>query len=123
MAQTNGFEVFLILYGVIAAAAPLAAQSPVRKSAKADAAQRAIEQVLLRETASRVDRREELGDAMRQQPDSDQLRWQSGYIRDGRIWRSFDALGASSADAEKLVEYRERRGTSSATAAGQLELA
>src|SRR4029450_12619889 len=62
-----------------------------KKSAeKPDAAAATVEKVLRAEVAGAGDRRQQLAEALKQQPDSPAARWQAGFVKEGDSWRSFD---------------------------------
>ena len=110
--------VALIICGTLLSA--LASSAAGKKAAaKADPAVPAVEKVLRTE----VDRRRKLAATLEQHPDSDAARWQSGFVRDGNQWRSFDETFSSTAEPELLKEYRARRRETAPTSSGQLELA
>jgi len=94
-----------------------------RKSEKSNAVRDAVEKVLRREQTSQLDRRAELRDDLARYPDSNELRWSAGYVRDGNAWRPVEEIGPSAASDEMLISYAERRSRSSETADGQLDLA
>jgi hypothetical protein len=104
----------VLLTGHSSAAAKKASMQP------SDPARAAVEKVLRAELVGEVDRRDQLADTLRSQPDSAAARWQAGYVRDGKSWRSFDDPPS---DADRLAQYRLRREGAPQTFAGQVELA
>lgn len=88
-----------------------------------NATHEAIDAVLRKELVSPVDRRGELSAALEKHAESPELRWQAGYVRNGKSWQPVEAAGQSSAAEPRLQEYRERRASTPQTAQGQLELA
>jgi hypothetical protein len=92
-----------------------------KKSAqKVDPAQEAVDRVLRAELAGQVDRRGQLEDLLKSQPEFAAARWQAGYVRDGKSWRSFDDPPAA---VDLLADYRLRREGAPQTLAGQVDLA
>lgn len=89
---------------------------------KADPAVGVIEKTLRAEAAGEVDRREQLTDVLREQPDFSAARWQAGFVREGKTWRSFDESPAVT-DSGLSAEYASQRDQAQATCAGQLKLA
>lgn len=109
----------VVCYGLLTAELAFSAS---RKIENRDAAQAAVQQALREEVVSVIDRRELLGDALSQDPQSDVLRWQSGFVREGKMWRSYDEP-VSSAEQSRLNRYRERREQLQQSNGGQRELA
>lgn len=95
----------------------------------ADPAWPAVERVLRAELEGLsgayvpVDRREQLAAVLEQSPDSAAARWQSGFVRNGNQWRSFDETAPLTAETDLLEKYRDRRREAASTPAGQIELA
>src|SRR5262245_6417316 len=89
--------------------APATAAGKKKSAEKSDAAAAMVEKVLRSEVAGPVDRRGQLAETLKQQPDSPAARWQAGYVRDGRSWRSFDDPPHGAAQTELLEQYRLRR--------------
>ncbi|HEY2252591.1 MAG TPA: hypothetical protein VGH74_16070, partial [Planctomycetaceae bacterium] len=93
-------SVVLIVCGVALVSGASLAAGKKKTADKADPALPVVERVLRSEadgpsadgrSANRpVDRREQLATALEQNPDSEAARWQSGFIRAGNQWRSFD---------------------------------
>src|SRR5262245_31906534 len=77
---------------------PLSAAATKKKSTKPDPALATIDTVLRSELAGEVDRRGQLAEALRQQPDSAVARWQAGFVLDGNAWRSFDHTPSKGAE-------------------------
>ncbi len=94
-----------------------------KKTAKSDPASSAVEKVLRAEVAGDVDRRSQLAQTLKQQPDSPPARWQAGFVKDGDSWRSFDEPSHDTASGRVLDEYRQRREEAPQSYSGQLELA
>jgi len=94
-----------------------------KSTPKSDPASSVVERVLRAEIAGPVDRRIELADAVREQPDSSLARWQSGFVRSGNQWRSFDEPVPATVAIDLLEKYRSRRRDAAATPAGQVDLA
>ncbi|MBI3864424.1 MAG: hypothetical protein HY290_21285, partial [Planctomycetia bacterium] len=68
-------------------------------SSKADPGRPAVERVLRAEVAGPVDRRELLAGALKEHASSPLVRWQAGFVRDGKSWRSFDESPAAGSAA------------------------
>ncbi len=106
--------------GLNLAAAPIAGK---KVSPKADPGLPAVEKVLRAEVAGQVDRRNQLAGALQEVADSQSVRWQAGFVRDGNSWRSFDDFSATGPGTAALTEYQSRRLQAEQTFAGQLDLA
>jgi hypothetical protein len=103
-------------------------QSPsiagTRKAAgKPDSAAETVEKVLRAEAAGQVDRRALLADALKARSDSPTARWQAGFVRAGKSWRSFDETDSTAANSDIRRQYLARRGEAAKTFEDQLELA
>jgi len=98
----------------------LAAKKPVVKS---DPGLAAVEGALRAEAVGEVDRRERLGPALREHPHSAAAHWQSGFVRDGQNWRSFEAEAADPGNRAKHPDYLARRQATAQTFDAQIELA
>jgi hypothetical protein len=90
---------------------------------KPDPAAAAVEKVLRAEVAGAVDRRAQLAETLRLQPDSAAARWQGGFIKVGNSWRSFDESPRGSDSGGLLEEYRRGRDDAPKTFPAQLDLA
>ncbi len=106
----------LVSYGGLRAAGKKA-------SPKVDPGLAAVENVLWAEVAGPVDRREQLAVTLRENSDSPSVRWQAGFVRDGKGWRSFDEAPQNAADSKLRSEYLSQRSAAPPTRAGQLTLA
>jgi hypothetical protein len=102
---------------------PASAAAKKKSANKPDPAITAVEKVLRSEVAGPVDRRGQLADTLKQQPDSGAARWQAGFVRDGKLWRSFDNPAPPVGGSEFVAEYNHRRDETPQTFAGQLDLA
>ncbi|MGE5194342.1 MAG: polymorphic toxin-type HINT domain-containing protein [Deltaproteobacteria bacterium] len=109
--------------GILMAADPAPAAAKKKPAAKPDPAPVAVERVLRSEVAGKVDRRMQLAETLKQQPDSPSARWQAGFVKDGDSWRSFDEPQRDTASASVLDEYRRRRDEAPQSFPGQLDLA
>jgi len=115
---------FAVLFVCGSIVSSLAFSAPAKKAAvKTDPALPAVERVLRTEVAGEVDRRTQLAATLEQNPDSSAARWQAGYVRDGKQWRSFDAQSGEQVPTEATAQYRKRREEAPKTFPGQLELA
>lgn len=94
-----------------------------KKAERTDGERNALEKVLLLEAREPVDRRTALSAELERVPDSNPLRWQAGYVRDGKGWRAVEDFGAQQDADETLSEYRRQREGASGAAAAQVELA
>jgi hypothetical protein len=94
-----------------------------KKAEKNDSARLGVEKVLRAEIAGAVNRREQLAQAIKAQPDSPFAHWQSGFVRDGKTWKSFDEPNPSGANSDSRQDYVSRRQQAEKTFQGQLELA
>jgi hypothetical protein len=94
-----------------------------RSAARPDPAMETVDKVLRAELTGQVDRREQLAGALASQPDSPATRWQAGFVRVGKSWRSYDETISTPAESESHREYLTRRENSAKTFDGQLELA
>jgi hypothetical protein len=94
-----------------------------KEPGKADPAARSVEKVLRAEAVGQVDRRALLAEALQARSDSPLARWQAGFVRDGKSWRSFDETDSTAADADIRRQYLARRGETAKTFEDQLELA
>jgi hypothetical protein len=94
-----------------------------KKFPKADSGRDAVDNVLRSEVVGEVNRRKKLGAVLEELPDSPAVRWQAGFIRDGKSWRSFDEFPEDSSDSKDLAEYLSRRRDASHDFADQLSLA
>ena len=103
--------------------APPSKSSETGKSDDVDLARRAVEQSLLQEMFSPVDRRRDLDATLQRHPESDLLRWQTGYVRDGDQWRPFEQAAKAVAGTDRRSRYAQRREQAPMTGAGQLALA
>jgi hypothetical protein len=101
---------------------PVQAAAP-KKGDKGDTARDAVTKVLRHEMFATVDRRAELEQTLVKHPDSNRARWQAGYVHDGDTWRPAEQPGKSTAEDERLRQYRERREAASNSFEGQLDLA
>src|SRR5262245_60362565 len=91
---------------------------------KADSASaKSVEKVLRAEAAGQVDRRALLADALTGKSDSPAARWQAGFVRVGKSWRSFEETCSTGADSGIRRQYLTRRGEAAKTFEDQLELA
>src|SRR6516164_7190912 len=88
---------------------PASAAGTKKKPTKSDPALPTVEKVLRVEVAGVVDRRSQLAETLKQQPDSAVARWQAGFVKDGDSWKSFDQPEPGTASASLLEEYRRRR--------------
>ena len=75
-----------------------------------DAAAKTVEKVLRAEAAGQVDRRALLADALQAKSDSPKARWQAGFVRVGKSWRSFDEISSTSANSDIRRQYLAQRG-------------
>src|SRR5262245_17169166 len=91
-----------------------------KASSKSDAARPAVDRVLRPEVAGPVDRLDLLAGALREHAGSPLVRWQAGFVRDGKSWRAFDESPAAGPATAALTEYQSRRRTASETFADQL---
>ena len=94
-----------------------------KKFPKSRPGRNAVDSVLRSEVAGEVNRREKLCGALEELSDSSAVRWQAGFIRDGKSWRSFDEFPEDSPDSKVLSEYLSRRRDASHDFADQLSLA
>ncbi|MBI3864426.1 MAG: hypothetical protein HY290_21295 [Planctomycetia bacterium] len=94
-----------------------------KKTTKTDPGQSAVENAQRAEVAGAVDRRERLAGALRELPESSLVRWQAGFVRDGKTWRSFDEIPAAPPNSAVKSAYAARRREAAATLAGQMDLA
>jgi hypothetical protein len=111
-----------ILSGIVLSAVPAAAAGKKKSADKPEAAP-AVEKVLRSEVAGAVDRRGQLAETLKQQPDSPAARWQAGFVRDGNAWRSYDEPAPNDAQVRSSDEYRRRRQETSHDFSAQLDLA
>ena len=112
----------LFVCGIALSAAILPAAGK-KTASKPDPALPAVERVLRAELEGPLDRRQQLAATLEQNPDSDAARWQSGFVRTGNQWRSFDETAPSTAATDLLGKYRARRREAVQTPAGQIDLA
>src|SRR5437899_10793691 len=113
----------VIVSGIVHIAAPSSAAEKKKTAVKPDSAPGGVEKVLRAEVTGVVDRRDQLAETLKQQPDSPAARWQAGFVKDGDSWRSFDQVWRNSATAGVLEDYRRRREETQTTFAGQMALA
>jgi hypothetical protein len=102
---------------------PASAAGTKKKPTKSDPALPTVEKVLRVEVAGVVDRRSQLAETLKQQPDSAVARWQAGFVKDGDSWKSFDQPEPGTASASLLEEYRRRRDEAPQSFSGQTDLA
>src|SRR5262249_18486333 len=122
--QHRTFFVWLVIVSAtLIVGTPAPAAGKKKSAEKSDAAAATVEKVLRSEVAEPVDRRAQLADALKQQPDSAAARWQAGFVKDGGSWRSFDEASRNSSTAGAHEDYRRRREESPNTFADQLDLA
>lgn len=98
------------------------AASP-KKIVKVDPGRDAAEKALRAEVAGQVDRRENLARALIEAPESQAVRWQAGFVRDGKTWRSFDESAGTNSNSAVIDEYQSRRREVPQTVTGQVDLA
>jgi hypothetical protein len=115
--------VLLLGCGLLVIRQPASAAGRKKVAEKTDPAARAVKRVLRAEVAGEVDRRWQLAETLKQQPDSAPARWQAGFVNDSGVWKSFDELPRATAEAELFKQYRVRRDEAQETFAGQMELA
>jgi len=123
MPRTAFLSMLMIAPALLLVAEPSFAVGKKKTGGKADPAVGTVEKVLRAEVAGQIDRRGQLVSTLEQNPDSGAARWQSGFVRDGNHWRSFDEALPSTAASELLDEYRARRQEAAQNSSGQLELA
>ncbi len=114
--------VVLIVFGAALSAGHSWAAAKKKTAQKSDPSPAAVEKVLRAEIAGEVDRRSQLADVLSSQPDVATARWQAGYVRDGKSWRSFDEPPAVPV-ADLVTKYRLRRDDAADSFAGQVDLA
>lgn len=112
----------LIVCGIFVVAETSAAAGKKKMAEKPDPAVGTVERVLRAEVAGEVDRRAQLAATLEQHPDSMAARWQAGFVRDGKVWRSFDQAPQQT-NSEASLNYLARRQEAPQTFAGQLNLA
>src|SRR5215470_15600073 len=100
-----------------------ASDAATRKKAGDDASAKSVEKVLRAEAAGQVDRRALLADALKGKSDSPAARWQAGFVRVGKSWRSFDETSSTATASDIRRQYLTRRGEAAKTFEDQLELA
>ena len=94
-----------------------------KKIVKVDLGRDAAEKVLRAEVVGQVDRREQLAGAFAEIPESPAVRWQTGFVRDGKSWRSFDESPAPNSNSAAVAEYQSRRREAAQTRVEQVDLA
>src|SRR5262245_62975862 len=75
--------VLLLGCGVCFLNEPFLAAGTKRKPAQPDPALPTVEKVLRAEVAGQIDRRRQLAETLRQQPDWPSARWQAGFVKEG----------------------------------------
>lgn len=110
----------LLVVGFLVAPLPAA---PRKRPPPPDSGAASVEKVLRDEVAGPVDRRQRLSETLASHPDSPSARWQSGFVREGDNWRSFDDATGDAAATSTLNEYRRRRGETEPSFSGQMTLA
>jgi hypothetical protein len=113
----------LIGIGLFVISQPASVAATKKEPGKADPAARSIEKVLRAEAVGQVDRRALLAEALKARSDSPQARWQAGFVRDGKSWRSFDETASTAANSDIRRQYLMRREEAANTFPDQLELA
>jgi hypothetical protein len=113
----------LIGFGLFVIRQPPSLAATRKESGKGDRAAKSVERALRAEAAGQVDRRALLAETLKARSDSPQARWQAGFVRIGKSWRSFDEPRLTSADSEIRRQYVTRREEAAKTFSNQLELA
>src|SRR5262245_39129147 len=108
--RRSTFIAALLLTGSLCSHGASALAAGKKKTAeKPDAMAATVERVLRSEVAGPIDRRAQLAEPLKLQPDSAVARWQAGFVRDADTWRSFDGGPRGLDSAALLQEYRRRR--------------
>jgi len=110
-------------FGLLVIGQPPSVAATKKGAGKSDAPAKTVEKVLRAEAAGQVDRRALLDDALQAKSDSPKARWQAGFVRVGKSWRSFDEISSTAANSDIRRQYLARRGAVAQTFDGQLELA
>ncbi|MFN0053816.1 MAG: polymorphic toxin-type HINT domain-containing protein [Planctomycetales bacterium] len=122
MNRTTLWGVGAVLWGVLLW--PVTGQGAKRAAREPDRSNSPdVTRVLRAEVAGSVDRRQALEGALKESPTLASARWQSGFVKQGNDWVSFDAVSSGSAWDSFLADYRDRRANAPQTFEGQLELA
>ncbi|HVV99361.1 MAG TPA: hypothetical protein VHB77_03405, partial [Planctomycetaceae bacterium] len=95
---------------------------PKPRAERRDSGADEVKLVLQREQNAPIDRRAELQDVLKRQPDLGEARWQSGYVDVGGAWQSYAARPKAVLLAN-LERYRQEREAVGKTVRDQLALA
>ena len=94
-----------------------------KRLVKVDVGRDAVEKVLRAEVAGPVDRRDQLAETLKTEPNSAIARWQAGFLRTGNHWIRFEDSGGALPDGESWSSYLEQRARARRTAGEQHKLA
>jgi hypothetical protein len=122
MARKFQYAIAVYIFGIFLIGQPAFAAARKKASHKADPAIGTVEQVLRAEVVGHVDRREKLTGILRDHPGSASAHWQSGFVRVGEAWLSFDQIPKAT-ESDAYQEYLRRRRQSSKEPEEQLNLA
>ncbi|HVW00627.1 MAG TPA: hypothetical protein VHB77_09810, partial [Planctomycetaceae bacterium] len=112
----------MVAAGLVLGCAALHAEPKSKYSQSDVGAEREVIDLLRREAASPIDRRASLQPLLKRLPDSEAARWQSGFIKTEKSWRSFDAP-LDTEQAALMAEFRDRRSAATDSVRGKLALA